>query len=271
MWPLLIGAGIGAGVGALSGGGDKIWQGALMGAGGGALVGGLGGIGAGAGGAGGGGGLGSMLFGSGAGGKATVGLLGAGGQFGLPQAMSTMGMGMGLAQAFGGGSASGYAPSAAITLTPAGKKLQKSLFETVKKQYGEGLLPPNLASIYIGRIKREGGERQRIARGMLTGAAAKRVRTGRGTAAAISETGQRIEDLVAPTKWREGMKEEEKRNALINLINIMNIEQQTPLLRAQSQLMRSGFGQMRGAMQGQALGDVAQYLGYLKYPPYQTS
>ena len=78
------------------------------------------------------GGIGSMLgsagmFGAAATGSAgaTTGLLGAGGQFGAFQAMGTLGMGMGLMQAFGGGASVGTAPTEKVKLTERGEQLQK--------------------------------------------------------------------------------------------------------------------------------------------------
>lgn len=201
-------------------------------------------------------------------GSTQAGLMGTGGTFNPAQALSTMGMGMGLMQAFSGGAATGYAPTTLINMTAAGKKLEKTLFETAKKQYEGGLLPPNLASIYIGGIKREEGKRAKATRGMLAGAATRDVGTGRDIEAILGESGARMEGLTAPARWRAEMSEEEFRNALKNLSNIMAIEKQAPILQAQSQLAKSGFRQMQRATQGAALGDVAQYLALLRYNPY---
>jgi len=212
------------------------------------------------------------LFGSAAaGGKAaTAGLFGAGGTFGLTQALGTAGMGLGLMQAFGGRGSTGSAFQTRVNLSPEGQRLEKKTYETIKKQYEEGVMPANIASVYIGRIKGEEGKRARVGRGLLSQAAARRVGTGGGVKAALTESGARMEGLAAPTTWQVSQKEEEFRNALVNLQNLRNIELQTPLLRARGQFAEAGFQQMRGAAQGQALGDVAQWLAMLKYPPYQV-
>lgn len=227
-------------------------------------------------------GVGSFLFGNPATGSyaataqaatgtaTTSGPFGSGGQFGAFQAMGTIGMGMGLMQAFSGGASTGSAPATQIKLSKEGEKLQKKTFETVKKQYETGLMPPNLASIYIGRIKAEVGAKARIGRGLLSKAAARRVRTGGGVGAALTMAGERMEGLVEPAKWQAGQREEEIRNALTNLQNIRNIELQTAALRTQGQFTKSAMQRMGGARRGAALGDIAQWLAMLKYPPYQT-
>lgn len=196
------------------------------------------------------------------------GLFGGGAGGGLFQTIGALGMGLGTAQAFGGGG--GPMPTAKIRLTEEGEKLQEKTFETIKKQREEGLMPPNLASIYIGRIKKQEGERARAGRGLLSAAATRRVGTGGGVGAALTEAGARMEGLAAPEKWRAGQKEEEFLSALTNLQNIRNLELQTAPLKAQSQFIQRGLGRMRGAGQGQALGDIAQWLAMLKYPPYQS-
>jgi hypothetical protein len=205
--------------------------------------------------------LGGLLFG----GATSAGLLGAGGSFGLPQTMSTLGMGLGVAQAFGG-SSQGAAPTSKVTLSPEGKQLEKDLFSTVKKQYQEGLMPPNLASVYMGKIKRAEAERKRAAKEMLSGFTTRRLRTGAGPRAALREGFAQIEGAGMPTKWRTTARQEEFRNALASLGNIRNIELQTGTLRAQSMFGRSLLDQMREASQGRALGDVAQYAAMLRYP-----
>jgi hypothetical protein len=217
--------------------------------------------------AGGGGLLGGLLFG-GAGG---AGLLGMGGKFNPFQAMTTAGMGLGLMQSFGGGgSSSGFAPTAQINLSPEGKKLEKTTYQTIKKQYETGLMPPNLASIKMGRIKRKEGVRHRAAMAGLGKLSARRVRTGAGVGAALAEGGERMEGLTAPKKWLAMSKEEEARNALVNLINFRNTQLQVPLLKAQTGFANYALDRQRGAQQGSqrgaALGGLAQYLAMMKWP-----
>jgi hypothetical protein len=169
-----------------------------------------------------------------------------------------MGAGMGLSamQAFGG-SGSGTAPTFAIPLSPGGKKLEKTLYETTKKQYQQGLMPANLASIYVGKIKRQEGRTRRQTRGFLTSMAGG-VRSGRDVRALLTEGNRRLGSSTNVARWRMGQKEEEFRNALAMMENIRNIEKQTPLLRAQASMYKNLQGAGRRAAQGQALGDIAQ-------------
>ncbi len=198
----------------------------------------------------------ASAVGAGAGGAA------GGGMSGLFAGVMGAGMGMSAMQAFGGG-ATGYAPQFAIPLSPEGKKLQKTLFEKTKEQYKTGLMPANLASIYMGRVKRQEAKEHRMARGFLTSMTGG-VRTGTDVKALLTEGGRRMTGLTAPTQWRMGAKEEEFRNALTMLQNIRNIEKQTPLLRAQAQMYKTLQGAGQRAAQGQALGDIAQMAAYMK-------
>lgn len=210
----------------------------------------------------GGGWLGGALLGTADG---AAGLFGTGGQFGAMQTMGTLGMGMGLAQAF---TSQGAAPTAEIKLSPEGEKLEKALFGQIKTQYETGLLPENLASIYIGKIKRAVAPSARIPRGVLSGG---KVRGGRQVAGILGEAGERVEGLAAPAKWQAAQRQEEMMSAITNLQNIMNIERQVPILKAQAGFTGSLLSRMGGAAKGQALGDVAQYAAMLKYPmPYPT-
>jgi hypothetical protein len=198
---------------------------------------------------------GGLLFGTAAAGgaAATSGLFGAGGSFALPQTMMTAGMGMGLAQAFGG-SSQGSAPTTKITLSPEGKKLEKNLYSKVREQYETGLMPENLASIYVGKIKRKEAQTHKQARGFLTSMQGK---SGGDVRALLTEGGRRREGLTEPTRWRMAQKAEEFRNALRSMETMRNIERQTPLLRAQAAMYKSLQSKGRKAAQGQALGDLA--------------
>lgn len=210
--------------------------------------------------------LNQFLMGGGQGANAYGGLFGQGGNFNMFQTASTIGMGLGAAQAF---SSSGFAPSAKVPLSPEGARLEKTYFETAKKQYETGLMPANLASIFIGGIKRKEGQRHRAARGLLSGLAGADVRTGQGVRAALTEGGSRMEGLTAPAQWRTGAREQEFRSGLTNLSNIRNLQLQTPLLKAQAGFAGSMIERMRGARQGQALGDISRYLAMTRYPiPY---
>ncbi len=202
-----------------------------------------------------------------AGGTAAVAAgAGAGAGIGLGTGLMAAGAGLSLAQSFGGGGQqTGYAPSEEIKLSPEGEKLEKALFGVIKTQYQTGLMPENLASVYIGKIKRAVAPSARIPRGVLAGG---KVRTGRQMGQVLGEAGERVEGEVAPTKWKTEQRREEMRNAITNLMNIMNIERQVPLLKAQSQMAQTGISQYQRAIQGQALGGAAQMGAMLMYPPY---
>ena len=122
----LLGAGLGAGGAALTGG--DVGQGALFG-----------GIGGAAGG----------YFAGGA----------AGGLTGTQGALlgGSLGGSLGSA-AFGGGTSSGFAPTAKINLSPQAKKLEKGLFESIKND----LFPENLAARYIGQAKETEQKRRKV-------------------------------------------------------------------------------------------------------------
>jgi len=255
--PLLIGAGIGAGAGAMTG------QGAGKGAMIGAATGGLGGM---------------------------FGMFGGGASTQIPTAAELIsgtamkatnpmnwgniamagGMGLSAMQAFAGGGATGFAPTTEMKLSPEGEELQKSLFGLAKEQYTSGLMPQNLASIYVGKVKQAEEKTHQAARGYLTsmvGAPTEGgapIRTGTQVGALLSESQRRMGGLTTPEETRMGLKEEEFRNALIMLENIRDIEKQTPLLRAQSAMYKTLMNQSQRATQGQALGDVARYAAMMK-------
>jgi hypothetical protein len=76
--------------------------------------------------------------------------------------------------------------------------------------------------------------------------------------------------LAAPEIWEAGFIQDEFRKGMSGLENIRNIELQTPLLKAGGAYTKMGLGQLRGARQGQALGDFAQWLALQKYPYYPS-
>jgi hypothetical protein len=229
------------------------------------------------------GGIGNMLFGQGGGGfgvpggkigppvQSTQGLFGSGGQFGMSQTMSTIGMGLGLAQAFGK-DATGSAITQTVPLSKEGKKLKTSLLEDTKAK----LTGANLAEPYVrayvsaqkGRLKRQAGAQTRALRGITGELASRDVRTGRGMGALVASAGQRIEGGAAPAKWESEFIRGERAKGISGLQNIRNIELQTALLKASGGFAKTEIGRMRGATQGQALGDLARYLAYQKYPMY---
>lgn len=181
----------------------------------------------------------------------------------LMPAMTGLGMGLGAAQAFGG-SSSGYAPMFKVPLSPEGKRLKTSLYEKTKQQWETGLLPENLASIYMGRVKREEEKTHRVARGFLTSMAGGRTRGGTQVKALLTEGERRMQGVTSPAQWKAGQREEEIRNAMKMMENIRNIEMQTPLLQAQAQMYKQLQSQGQRAAQGQALGNIAQWAAMMK-------
>ena len=207
----------------------------------------------------------------GAGGLFAGGAMGAGGWLGggmaagaagggfSQMAPAMLGMGMNAIQAMGGSSGGGFAPQFEVPLSPEGEKLKTSLYEKTKKQWEEGLLPENLASIYMGKVKREEAKTRRASRGMLTSMAGGRTRGGMGIMATLTESERMMQGATGPAEWKVGQREEELRNAMAMMQNIRNIEMQTPLLRAQAQMYKDIMSQGRRATQGQALGNMAQW------------
>ncbi len=222
----LIGAGIGAGGAAITGG--DVGQGALMGGLGGLAGGFIGG---------------SSVSGSTAFGLSKAGLLTAGGA--------------GVFGALGaGGSSTGFAPTTKITLTPAGKKLEKGLFESIKGD----LFPENLASRYIGKAKRTEGKRRRASERVFNKAAGSEVTTGGVGSAIIEEQASRLRGGTEGIRQGGEARTNFAKNRLTDLQNFMNLQTQTPVLRAQADLISSEQEQLRGAQQGASLGNIAQLL-----------
>lgn len=183
---------------------------------------------------------------------------------GLPTAVMGAGMGLSTLQAFGGAS-SGYAPMFKVPLSPEGTKLKTSLYKKTKEQWETGLLPENLASIYMGRVKREEEKTHKQARGFLTSMAGGRTRGGTEIKALLTESKRRMQGLTGPAQWKAAQREEELRNAMKMMENIRNIEMQTPMLQAQASMYKDIMGKGRRAMQGQALGDIAQFAALSQY------
>ena len=197
---------------------------------------------------------------AGAGGAMFGGLFSASNLF--PAAMGA-GIGMSALQAFGG-SSGGYAPMFKVPLSPEGKKLKTSLYEKTKQQWETGLLPENLASIYMGKVKREVGKVSQQARGFLTSMAGGRTRGGTQIKALLTGAESEMQGAAAPAEWKAGQREEEIRNAMKMMENIRNIEMQTPMLQAQASMYKDIMGKGRRATQGQALGDIARWAAMAK-------
>lgn len=205
----------------------------------------------------------NLLYGGMEGKNKVGGLFGMGGKFDLGQSMMTAGMGLGAAQAFGSSSGSPY--PYLVRLSPAGKRVEKAYYETTKKQYEGSLLPPNLASIYVGKIKRQEGTRRRQARrgmgGYLTG-----LPTGRAVGASLAETGTAMEGGVAPTRWRGERKIQDRLGAYSHMSNIISEQLQLGQLQTAQGYYKTLASDWDRARRGQALGDVAQYLAMMRYP-----
>ena len=205
------------------------------------------------------GGIGGFL---GGGGAAAGG--GGGGMFG---AMNLAGMGMGLAQAFGK-DATGASVMQKIPLSEEGKALQQTLeADTFKRLSGANLAEPyikNYRSIQKGILKRQAGRAGDIGGQVGT----QRVRTGRGLGGILAAAGSRVESSAAPDIWEAGFIRDEFTKGFAGLENIRNIDLQTGLLKAQSGYTKAALSQLKGAQQGQALGDFAEFLALQKYPYY---
>lgn len=229
------------------------------------------------------GGFGNMMFGQGGGGygvtggkigppvQPTQGMFGSGGQFGLPQTMTTIGMGLGIAQAYGK-DATGSAITQKVPLSKEGKKLKTTLFEDTKSK----LSGANLAEPYIrayisaqkGKLKRQAGTQTRALRGITGELASRNVRTGKGMGALVASAGQRIEGGAAPDIWESEFIRGEHAKGIYGLQKIRNIDLQTAMLKASGGFDKAALSRMKGASQGQALGDLARYIAYMKYPMY---
>ncbi len=158
-----------------------------------------------------------------------------------------------------GGTSTGGAPSSKIELTEEGKKLETGLYESIKGD----LFPENLASRFIGQAKKVVQAQQRVSSRMIQGA------TAGGQDGAVSGNVARafLTQTQAGLKGvQEGPRQvgEAKRtfalNRMAKLQNFMNLQMQTPVLRAEAELINQELAQYRGAQRGAALGGIAQLL-----------
>ncbi len=228
----LIGAGIGAGGAAFTGG--NVGQGALMG--------GLGGL------------AGGFIGGSSVGASSGAGIFGTG----LSKAGFFTAAGAGLLGGIGAGgeTSSGFAPTAKIELTPEAKALEKQIFESIKND----LFPENLAARYIGQAKETEQKRRKVSDKLFNRTIGDDVRSGGTAQAIIAEMSSRLRG----GRQGEGRVGEARRgfaeNRITNMQNFINLQRQTPLLRAQAELISQEQEQASGARQGAALGSIAQLL-----------
>jgi len=272
MWPVLIGMGVGALVGSV---GKDHWgwsddapmTGAIVGGVGGGMYGAstaagpaIGGVSGGANATGGASGIASK----GAQAQVNKGLLGSKGLF---DTMSMAGAGMNIAQAFGGGSSSGYAPADKIPLSPTAQKGQTALHKKSQDDYTkakDGYIDPNIAAPIIGGFAKSYGSTRRAMGNIGAGVGSKSkygTTGGLNVGGILSMADENFEGGTASSKWRSGMTRENLINALNQGKNIMSLENQTPLLVAQSNVAKSGFKQWRDIQRGDALGGAVEMLG----------
>lgn len=207
-----IGAGIGGGMSAMSGG--NVAQGAMLGG----LTGGAGGA----------------LTGS---------------------ALGAIGGGM-LGGMLGGGTSTGAAPLTQIPLSTRGKQLEKNLHKAIK----DDPFPENLVSKHIGSIKKYEQRRAKATRNMFAAASARPVRSGSAIKASVEEMRNRLRAGIEPDQIRGEEMAKHEQNRMINMINFMNTQKQTPVLRAGAQLASATQRRAAGAVKGAALGNMAQLL-----------
>lgn len=159
-------------------------------------------------------------------------------------------------QAFGRTS-TGAAPSAKIELTERGKQLETSLYKSIKSE----LFPENLASRFIGDAKKIEQSRRRIARRGFAGAGYRGPDTVVGGNVArgfLSETATRLGGAGAGARKAGESRRTFELNRLTKLQNFMNLQMQTPVLRAEADIFGKEQEQYEAAQRGSALGGLAQ-------------
>lgn len=153
----------------------------------------------------------------------------------------------------------GTVPAAEIKLTGKGKELETKLYESIKTQ----MFPENLASKYLGQAKRMLEEGQRISRKMLTAGTVSgpdKVISGNVARAFLTETQEGLKGVQEGPRQAGQMRRQFSLNRLGKLQNFINLQLQTPVMRAESELISRELGQYRGAQRGAALGAIAQLL-----------
>lgn len=198
-------------------------------------------------------------------GGATTAAAATGGGLGLGTAL---GAGLGLLGAFSGSSSGGFAPSSKIELTPAGKELETSLYESIKAD----VMPKNMASDIISRAYKSLGTRQREVRKGVSTIAGRGATEGVSGKAVTAVTG----DVADQAGIRAGggaelfeAERESERRHFSNLQNFMNLQRQTPILRAQADLYGEEQEQREGARRGGALGLTASLAGMYSNPNFR--
>lgn len=210
----------------------------------------------------------SSLLGAGFGGATTAAAAGAGGV-----GLGTLGLGaatgLGLLGAFSGSSSGGVGPSAKIELTPGGKELEKSLFESIKAD----VLPKNMAADIIGKAFKSFGTQQRAVRQGASAIAGRGATEGVSGRAITAVTGDIAEQAGIRAGGQAELFEAEQgqaRGHLANLQNFMNLQNQTPVLRAQAQFASQEQQQLQGARRGAAIGLIPQLAGLYSNPAFRN-
>ncbi|MCE5185018.1 MAG: hypothetical protein LLF76_02710 [Planctomycetaceae bacterium] len=187
-------------------------------------------------------------------------------------AMNVAGLGMGAYSLFSG-SSSGSAPSSVINLTARGKKLEKATYKAADKRWADaeaGKLDDNLVSPIIANIRRQGQAASRQAENALSAGAAmpntgETLASGNLAGQAVQGALQKTSSGYAPTAKKHELQRENKMNAMNLGQNIMNIETQTPMLRAQSMFTKGLMEQANSQQMGGFLGSLAQMGGMVAF------
>jgi hypothetical protein len=150
-----------------------------------------------------------------------------------------------------------FTPSAKIEMTPGGKRLETSLYESLKTD----LFPENLASKFIGDAKKMLQARKKIAtRGIVSPTGPEDVVSGDIAKSILAETSTRF--AGAPTGPRKvgQAKRAFSIERLGKLQKFINLQAQAPILQAQADLISKEIEQSRGARKGAKIGSIAQML-----------
>jgi hypothetical protein len=148
-----------------------------------------------------------------------------------------------------------FKPKTQPLLTPAGKKLEKGLFESIKTD----LFPENLASRFIGDAKKLAGAQRRQTERATAGAgfrSPENVVTGAGARGILAQSAQRLGTAGTGFRAAGQAKRQFAINRLGNLQNFINLQSSTPLLRAQAGLIKGEQKQAAGAQKGALLGSA---------------
>jgi hypothetical protein len=176
--------------------------------------------------------------------------------------------------AFSGGQAGGFAPQEKIELTGPGKELYKGLRDVTeeKRKNVEAGDITNLARNYIpGMLKKEGaasrkGEMALTGRLGSSGDTKSKVGTTQGGSTskqALAKAGARVDALSAPGEWMGTNIKEEYSNVLGGERNLMNLEQQAPMLTAQASIARNSAELANRSSQGSAYANLARMGGMM--------